>query len=94
MNTVFKIFCKNNFTVNLYSFEKSNFRKNVIFLRDASKILKKNEMKKFIHQGVKGCPAAFADKFRIELMKKTEGWWFDMDILCLKKAIEFKKLEK
>ena len=27
-------------------------------------------------------------------MKKTEGWWFDMDILCLKKAIEFKKLEK
>ncbi len=88
-----KSFVKNNFTVNLYSFEKIKVPKNVI-LKDASKILKKNEMKKFIHQGVKGCPAAFADKFRIELMKKTRGWWFDMDMLCLKKASEFKKLEK
>ena len=88
-----KSFVKNNFKVNLYSFEKIKLPKNVI-LKDASKILKKNEMKKFIHQGVKGCPAAFADKFRVELMKKTRGWWFDMDMLCLKKASEFKKLEK
>ena len=88
-----KSFVKNNFRVNVYSFEKINLPKSVI-LKDASKILKKNEMKKFVHQGVKNCPAAFADKFRIELMKKTEGWWFDMDMLCLKKAIEFKKLEK
>ncbi len=88
-----KSFLKNNFKVNVYSFEKIKLPKNVN-LKDASRILKKIEMKKFIHQGVKSCPAAFADKFRIELMKKTKGWWFDMDILCLKKASEFKKLEK
>ena len=87
-----KSFLKNNFKVNVYSFEKIKLPKNVN-LKDASRILKKIEMKKFIHQGVKSCPAAFADKFRIELMKKTKGWWFDMDILCLKKASEFKKLE-
>ena len=84
---------ENNFRVNVYSFEKINLPKSVI-LKDGIKNFEKNEMKKFIHQGVKSCPAAFADKFRIELMKKTEGWWFDMDMLCLKKAIEFKKLEK
>lgn len=88
-----KSFVKNNFIVNVYSFEKIKLPKNVN-LKDASKILKKNVMRKFIHQGVRGCPAAFADKFRIELMKKTKGWWFDMDMICLKKANEFKKLEK
>ena len=52
----------------MYIHLKIKLPKNVI-LQDASKILRKNEMKKFIHQGVKSCPAAFADKFRIELMK-------------------------
>lgn len=88
-----KSFLKNNFQVNVYSFNKIKLPRGVN-LRNASKILPKNEIKKFIHQGVKGCPAAYADKFRIELIKKNKGWWFDMDILCLKNASEFYKLEK
>ncbi len=86
-------FIKNNFQVNVYSFDQIMLPKGAK-LMDASLILKKNEMKKFIHEGIKSCPAAFADKFRIELMKLNNGWWFDMDILCLKKSSEFKKLEK
>ena len=86
-------FIKNNFQVNVYSFNKIKLPKSAK-LKNAASILKKNEMNKFIHDGVKGCPAAFSDKFRIELMKLNNGWWFDMDILCLKKSSAFKKLEK
>ena len=86
-------FIKNDFEVNVYSFNNLNLPKKAK-LKDASLILKKSEMKKFVHAGTTGCPAAFADKFRIELMKLNNGWWFDMDILCLKKSSAFKKLEK
>lgn len=88
-----KSFLKNNFQVIVYSFEKIKLPPK-IKLMDASKILNKKEMNKFIHQGKKGCAAAFADKFRIELMKRGKGWWFDMDVLCLKKASKFQTLEK
>lgn len=88
-----KSFLKNNFKVNVFSYNKIKLPRGAI-LRDASTILDKAEIKKFIHQGKKGCLAAFADKFRIEILKSNNGWWFDMDILCLKKAEEFKKLEK
>lgn len=88
-----KSFLKNNFQVIVYSFEKIKLPPK-IKLKDASKILNKKEMNKFIHQGKKGCAAAFSDKFRIELMKRGKGWWFDMDVLCLKKASKFQILEK
>lgn len=87
-----KSFLKNNFEVHVYSFEKIKLPFGAK-LKDASKIINKKEIKKFIHQGKKGCLAAFADKFRIELLKRNKGWWFDMDILCLKKETEFRKLD-
>ncbi len=88
-----KSFLNNNFEVNVYSFQKLKLPKGAS-LKNAAQILPKKEMKKYVHQGIKSCPAAFADKFRIELMRLNKGWWFDMDILCLKRAKEFKKLEK
>lgn len=87
-----KSFLKNNFEVHVYSFEKIKLPLGAK-LKDASKILNKKEIKRFIHQGKKGCLAAFSDRFRIELQKKNKGWWFDMDVICLKKAYEFAKLE-
>jgi hypothetical protein len=88
-----KSFEKNEFNVEVYSYNKINLPQG-IKLRDAKSIIDGKEIKKFIHNGKKGCLAAFADKFRIELQKKKLGWWFDIDIVCLKKSIYFSKLEK
>ena len=79
--------------MNVYSYVKINLPKGA-FLKNASKILNKKEINKFIHEGKRGCLAAFTDKFRIELQKKRYGWWFDMDVLCLKDARFFNKLDK
>ena len=62
--------------------------------KNANLILKKSEIKKFIHGGKKGCLAAYSDKFRILIQKKNLGWWFDLDIICLKDSKSFLKLEK
>ena len=58
-------FVKNNFDVNVYSYENIKLPKNAK-LKDASKIISKKNIYKYNHQGKKGCLAAFADKFRIE----------------------------
>ena len=96
--TVFDLIClksflKNKFRVVVYSFEKLELPKTIIN-KDANLILNKNEYKKFNHAGRKGCLAAYSDKFRILLQNKNLGWWFDLDIVCLKNSSEFRKLEK
>ncbi len=86
-------FVKNGFDVNVYSFCNIKLRRGVVS-KNASSILDQKEIKKFIHQGKAGCLAAFTDKFRIELQKRNLGWWFDMDVVCLKSSKYFSKLEK
>jgi hypothetical protein len=86
-------FIKNGFDVNVYSFYNIKLPRGVT-LKKASSIIDQKEIKKFIHGGKAGCLAAFADKFRIELQKKNVGWWFDMDIVCLKNSKYFSQLEK
>lgn len=86
-------FLKNNFQVHVHSFVNINLPKGAK-LKNASEILNKNEIKKFIHNKKPNCLAAFADKFRIELQKRNLGWWFDMDVICLKNAKYFLELEK
>ena len=86
-------FVKNNFDVNVYSYENIKLPKNAK-LKDASKIISKKHIYKYNHQGKKGCLAAFADKFRIELLKKDNGWYFDTDVMCLKNSSHFFELEK
>lgn len=88
-----KSFIKNNFNVDVYSYVKIKLPKGAK-LKNASEILNKNEIKKFIHNKKPHCLAAFSDKFRVELQKKNLGWWFDMDVVCLKNAKYFLKLEK
>tara|TARA_Y100000389_G_C17465264_1_gene524908 strand:- start:3255 stop:4124 length:870 start_codon:yes stop_codon:yes gene_type:complete len=88
-----KSFLKNGFKVVVYSFEKLKLPKNVKN-KNAHIILKRNEYKKFIHGGKKSCLAAYSDKFRILLQKKKLGWWFDLDIICLKNSEKFNKLEE
>ena len=88
-----KSFIRNGFNVVVYSFKKIRLPKKVLS-KNANLILKKSEIKKFIHGGKKGCLAAYSDKFRILLQKKNLGWWFDLDILCLRNLKNFKKLEK
>ena len=86
-------FIKNDFNVRVFSYKKIKLPKGARLI-DAKNIISKNEIKKFIHQGKVGCLAAFSDKFRIVLQKKKLGWWFDIDIVCLKKSQSFLKLEK
>lgn len=86
-------FVKNGFDVNLYSFYNIKLPKGVK-LKNASTILDKNEINRYKHAGKKNCLAAFADKFRIELQKKKLGWWFDLDIICLKNVKYFLELER
>jgi hypothetical protein len=86
-------FVKNDFDVDVYSFCNIKLPQGVV-LKNASSILDQKEIKKFIHDGKAGCLAAFTDKFRIELQKKNLGWWFDMDVVCLKNSKYFSKLEK
>jgi len=86
-------FIKNNFEVHVYSFVKIKLPKKVK-LKNASTILNKKEINKFVHHGRVGCLAAFSDKFRIELQKKKLGWWFDLDVVCLKNSKFFTALEK
>lgn len=88
-----KSFIKNNFIVNVYSYKKIKLPKGAK-LKNAKNILNESETRKFVHHGKAGCLAAFTDKFRIELQKKKLGWWFDIDVICLKKAKFFFDLEK
>ena len=88
-----KSFVKNGFDVNVYSYKKLKLPKGANY-QNASKIISKKYIYKFLNGGKQKCLAAFSDKFRIELFKFVDGWWFDMDTICLKKAKEFLKLEK
>jgi hypothetical protein len=36
---------------------------------------------------------SFSDVFRYYLLNKFDGWWFDLDVICLKSVEEFKKLK-
>tara|TARA_B110000483_G_C18150763_1_gene525334 strand:- start:465 stop:1334 length:870 start_codon:yes stop_codon:yes gene_type:complete len=86
-------FVKNGFQVDLYSYDKIKLPKGAT-LKKASSIINKKDLRSFVHDGKKGCLAAFSDKFRIHLMKNVRGWYFDCDILCLRNVKQFLDLEK
>jgi hypothetical protein len=87
-----KSFVKKNFIVNLYSYQK--FKKiNGVNNIDANEIINEDFLNKYTHDNKKGCLAAFSDEFRILLMKFNKGWWFDIDIICLRDARDFDELD-
>lgn len=61
--------------------------------KNASEILSKDLLFQFeMPKGNVGSIAAFSDLFRLEVIKKCSGWWFDTDCICLKNVEEFFKL--
>lgn len=90
--TSLKSFVKKKFKVDVYSYQKLKYVPGVNFI-NATKIVPKSLFLQYLKNKSNGSLATFSDFFRIKLMKLNKGWWFDMDILCLKNAKDFDKLE-
>ena len=77
-------FVKNDFDVIVWSYDKLLLppgAKN----KDANDVLSKELLFKFeMPKGNLGSIAAFSDLFRLEVIKKFGGWWFDTDCICIK----------
>lgn len=92
-----KSFIDNGFNVNLWTYQNSfeNIDELAILdvnICDASKILDKKLMYKFSQGKQKSNPASFANLFRLELLQKVGGWWFDLDCICIKDVSKFEAL--
>jgi hypothetical protein len=85
-------FVKNNFKVNVFTFDRNLNLPSGAILRDAGEILPKSELHAYTLSGIKGCMAGFADAFRLHLLKKAGGWWFDADVMCLRDVTAFRQL--
>lgn len=92
-------FTKNNFTVNLWTYSPTLLDNPQINICDANLIINKdhkpdlqisNSIKQDIHNSQS---VIFSDLFRLNLLSKIGGWWFDADCFCLKDASEFNNLQ-
>ncbi|MBD1160265.1 hypothetical protein IDG51_03205 [Pelagibacterales bacterium SAG-MED14] len=87
-------FVKNEFEVNLYTYDE-NIRIDGVNTLNANEIIKKNEVNKYNFSGYKSSPySGLSNEFRYLLMSKNKGWWFDTDVFCLKNAKFFDNLDK
>jgi hypothetical protein len=87
-------FVKNEFEVNLYTYDP-NIKIDGVNIVDANEIIKVGEVNKYNFSGYKSSPySGLSNEFRYLLMSKNKGWWFDTDILCLKNAKFFDDLDK
>ncbi len=85
-------FCKNNFKVNLWTYDKeleSIGLSNQINVKDARLILDEEFLYKFNQGSQKSNMSSFSNIFRFELLSKYGGWWFDMDCICIKNVNSF-----
>ena len=92
-----KSYISNGFDVKLWTYE--NKIPNIAIIKDldlkienAEKILEEDLIYKFSQGSQKASPASFANLFRLHLMIKEGGWWFDLDCICLKNVKEFRAL--
>lgn len=91
-----KSFVDNGFEVKLWSY--NNLQVDGAESCDANKILNRDAAVSFYHDDFNGKTekqsslAAFSDVFRIIVINRIGGWWFDTDCFCLKTASEFTKL--
>lgn len=83
-------FLKNGFDVNLYTYDKELRKPEGVTLQDANQILPSSRLGQYTQGGKSRSIAAFSDAFRYNLLKKTKGWWFDADMLCLSQQENFK----
>jgi len=88
-------FCKNNFKVNLWTYDKELATVGLsdqIEIKDASSILDREYLYKFNQGSQKSSMSSFSNIFRFELLNKYGGWWFDVDCICIKNVSSFIKI--
>ncbi len=86
-------FIRNGFDVHIWSFDKINIPEGSK-LCNAEKFFSKTEILQFTQAGKKGSITSFSNAFRYRLLTEEEGWWFDIDCLCMMDEKEFCKLKK
>ena len=92
-------FYSNGFTVNLWTYDNDMVAPQWANIKDASQILSKDWIGKykFLYPETltyeKRVYPLFSDLFRFELINKVGGWWFDLDMFCLKTSKDFFKLK-
>src|ERR1700753_1629847 len=79
-----KSFVDHGHEFHLYTYgEIKNIPRNVKIM-DARSIIGEDSIFTYEYGWAKGSVSGFADQFRLLLIKKTGGWWVDMDVVCLK----------
>ncbi|NTV97780.1 MAG: hypothetical protein HGA70_01265 [Chlorobiaceae bacterium] len=81
-------FVNNGFKVQVFTYNNISVPDGVV-LRDARDILTEKLLYAYTQSGQKGCMPGFANAFRYNLLKKEGGWWFDADLVCVKKVDHF-----
>lgn len=81
-------FVFHGFKVRLWSYHDLN-SPNGIMVCDASSIYPESDILKYTQSGKRGSLASFSNFFRYKLLADHDGWWFDTDVLCLKRQSEF-----
>lgn len=93
-------FYKNGFIINLWTYDENLTAPAWVNVMDANKILSKDWIGKYRFETPEDMPEnkkiypLFSDLFRFELLYKTPGWWFDLDVFCLKDQKYFSELSK
>ncbi len=86
-------FIRNGFIVHIWTFDEINIPEGAK-LCNAEKYFSKTEILEFTQGGKKGSITSFANAFRYRLLTEEEGWWFDLDCLCLMDEKEFRQLKQ
>ena len=88
-------FVKNGFEVKVWTYDSNiDFRhlNDRVEIMNAGLILEKELLTKFKQGNQKSNLSSFSNVFRYELLKKYDGWWFDMDCICMKDVEYFANL--
>lgn len=93
--TIYEVACinsfvKNNFVVNLWSF--NNFNLPSVNFCNIEQFYKLSDIQKFSQDGKQGSLAVFSDAVRYHILKKFGGWWFDTDCFCFRDQSDFFQL--
>lgn len=93
-----KSFIKNDFYVNLWSYEQIDLNDledlENFTIKNAGIIMPKSYINKFTQNSQKNNLSSFTNLFRYKLLNEFGGWWFDTDCICLKNVEEFNSLAK
>lgn len=77
-------FLHHGYTVHLYTYGEVQSVPDGVVQCNGDEIIPREKL--FLGRGVSGeSYATFADLFRYELLAQRGGWWFDMDMVCLRR---------